>query len=98
MSAYVIANIEVTNAERYPEYVKLAGSTPARYGGRYLVRGGWAVVKEGDAPVHRLVILEFPSMEQALTWYDSDEYRAARELRHAYARSQITFVEGVPAA
>lgn len=92
----MIANIEVTDPERYPDYVRQAAPTVAKYGGRYLVRGGATTVKEGEAPVHRVVILEFPSLAQALAWYDSDEYRPARTLRQAAARSQITFVEGVP--
>ena len=98
MSAYAVANIEITDPVRYPEYVRSAGPTLARYGGRYLVRGGTTTVKEGAPEIHRLVIIEFPSMAQALAWYDSPEYAPARVLRHAAARSEFTFVEGVAPA
>lgn len=97
MAAYMIGDIEVLDAERYPDYARQAAPTVARYGGRYLARGGRTVVKEGDAPAHRVVILEFPSLAQALAWYESEEYRPARALRQEYARSRIVFVEGAPA-
>ena len=66
MAAYMIGNIEVLDAEHYPEYAKLAAPTVAKYGGRYLARGGSTAVKEGDAKAHRVVILEFPTLARAL--------------------------------
>lgn len=98
MAAYMIGNIEVLDAEHYPEYAKLAAPTVAKYGGRYLARGGSTAVKEGDAKAHRVVILEFPTLARALEWYDSEEYRPARALRQRYARASIMFVDGAPPA
>jgi uncharacterized protein (DUF1330 family) len=65
------------------------------YGGRYVARGGAAETLEGQWSPKRLVILEFPSVEQAKAWLNSAEYAPARELRHRYATSNMIVVEGV---
>ena len=97
MAAYVIAHIEVTDPAGYTEYVRQVPATVTRYGGRYLARGGRTERLEGDAPIHRMVILEFPSLEQARRWYDSPEYRPIRAIRQANSRGQIVVLEGLPA-
>lgn len=95
MSAYVIVDIEVIDPVGYEEYKKLAGGTPALYGGKYLARGGPNETLEGDWKANRLVILEFESVEKAKAWLNSPEYAPARTLRHKYARSRMVVVEGV---
>ena len=65
MPAYIIADIEVSDPTRYEEYRKIAPAAIAKHGGRYLARGGQSAVLEGDWRPGRLVILEFPSLEQA---------------------------------
>lgn len=94
MAAYLIGNIEVLDPEKYQEYARGASDTVKRYGGRYIVRGGRVERREGDAPMHRVVVIEFPSMEDALRWYESPEYRPLRDVRQSAARSQMSFVEG----
>jgi uncharacterized protein (DUF1330 family) len=71
MAAYVIADVEVTDPARYAEYRNKVPATVAAYGGRFLVRGGPHQVAEGSWHPHRVVVLEFPSMEQARRWYES---------------------------
>lgn len=95
MSAYVVVDIEVTDPERYKEYVKLAPQTVELYGGKYIARGGQNETLEGEWQAKRLVILEFPSVEQAKKWLDSPEYAPARKLRHQYARTNMVVVEGL---
>ena len=95
MAAYVIVDIEVTDSEGYGEYGRLAPATVAAYGGRYLARGGEAEALEGDWLPQRLVILEFESAARAKQWLESPEYRAARQLRHQTARTNMVVVEGV---
>ncbi len=95
MSAYVIVDIDVTDAEGYQEYVKLAPPTVSLYGGRYLARGGKNEVLEGSWQPKRLVILEFASSEKARAWLNSPEYTPIKSLRHRYARSNMVLVEGV---
>ncbi len=96
MPAYVINDMKVTNPELLEEYKKLSPATVAQYGGRFVVRGGAAEVVEGEWAPQRLVILEFPSVNQAKEWAASDAYAPARELRQAASSSNIVVVEGVP--
>jgi uncharacterized protein (DUF1330 family) len=95
MKGYVIAIVDVTNADGYQEYSKQVPATIAKYGGRYLVRGGKNEVREGEWPGSRTVILEFPSLARALEWYGSPEYQPLRPIRQANSRAQITFFEGI---
>jgi len=94
MSAYVIARIEVTDWDRYQEYIKASPSAIASYGGRFIARGGRMATLEGPGETGRVVLVEFPSLEQARAWYDSEEYRAARELRSGAAEASIIAIEG----
>lgn len=95
MPAYVIAEVTVTDPTTMEEYRKQVPATVARYGGRFLVRGGAHETIEGDWKPNRLVILEFPSMEQAHRWYDSEEYREPKALRIKSGRTNLLMVEGV---
>ena len=95
MSAYVVVDIDVTDPEGYPEYIKLAPATITAYGGKYLARGGKTEVLEGVWIPKRLVILEFASAEQAKAWLESPEYRPARQIRHRTAVSNMVVIEGV---
>jgi len=94
MAGYVVAEVEVTDAATYEEYRKLVPATIAKYGGKYLVRGGAVERKEGAWEPKRLVVLEFPSLEQARKWYVSPEYAPALALRLKAARSKVLLVEG----
>lgn len=98
MTAYVIVQVEVTDPAGYADYKELAPAAVALYGGKYLARGGEAESLEGGWQADRLVILEFPSADQAKAWLNSPEYAPARALRHKYARSKMIVVEGVAAA
>ena len=95
MSAYVILDITVHDAELFEQYKKLAPATIATYGGRYLARGGKAEALEGDWSPNRIVILEFDNAETAKQWLESPEYREARSLRQHAATSHTIVVEGV---
>jgi uncharacterized protein (DUF1330 family) len=94
MPAYVIVDIEITDPVRYEEYKRLAAPTVTAHGGRYLVRGGPVEVLEGNPTPHRVVILEFPSVEQAREWWDAPDYRPARAIRQASARTDMILVAG----
>jgi uncharacterized protein (DUF1330 family) len=97
MAAYVVAEVEVTDPATYEDYRKLVPATVAQYGGKFLVRGGKTETKEGGWEPKRLVVLEFPSMDQARQWYGSPEYAPALALRLKAARSKVLLVEGAPA-
>lgn len=94
MSAYVIAEVNVTDPKLYDEYRKLVPATVEKYGGRFAVRGGAVEAKEGSWTPARIVVLEFPSMEKARAWYHSPEYAPALALRHKAANAKLILVEG----
>jgi uncharacterized protein (DUF1330 family) len=94
MSAYVIGEIDVVDPLAYEEYRKQVPAVVAKYGGRFLVRGGKVDPKEGGWTPKRIVVLEFPSMAQAQKWYDSPEYAPLIALRQKAAKGKLILVEG----
>ena len=98
MTAYVISEVEPRDAALFERYRALAPATIARYGGRYIVRGGEADVVEGGPPAKTIVVVEFPSMARAREWYRSPEYAEALKVRAGALERRLIFVEGVPAS
>nr|QKW93810.1 phosphopantothenoylcysteine decarboxylase/phosphopantothenate-cysteine ligase [Vitiosangium cumulatum] len=96
MSAYVLVEITVKDAETYERYKQLAPPSIGLYGGRYLVRGGATETLEGTWAPTRFVILEFPSVERARAWWSSPEYAPAKALRQASTNTDMLLVEGLP--
>lgn len=94
MPAYIIAQVNVKDPQKYQEYAKLAGPANAKYGGRFLVRGGAKHALEGDIPFQRIVVTEFASVEAARKFYTSVEYQAARKHRLGAADFNMVIVEG----
>ena len=94
MPAYFIVDNEVTDPAGFEEYRKQVPGTLEKYGGKILVRGGQMQTLEGDWKPKRIVVTEFPSIEQARRWYDSEEYRPLRALRLRTARGSVVLVEG----
>lgn len=95
MPAYIISNVEVFNADAYGEYGALAVPAIEKYGGRFLARGGAAEVLEGGWSAHRVVVVEFPTVEQAKTFYNSPEYTEAKSKREGAADFKMMVVEGL---
>ena len=91
---YVIAQIEITDMEAFAEYGKQVPATVAEFGGRYLVRGGTIEEVEGKAPSPRMVVIEFPSVEDARAWYDSDIYQPLVKIRQAASKGALFFIDG----
>jgi len=96
MPAYVIADVEVIDAVDYEGYRQQVPATIAAHGGRYLARGGQTRTLEGNWSPKRCVILEFPSLAQAETWWASPEYQPLRAIRERSTRSNIVMTEGLP--
>jgi uncharacterized protein (DUF1330 family) len=95
MPAYFIVDIDVTDPTAFEEYRKAVPATVEKYGGKFLVRGGRMEVVEGSWRPKRVVVTEFPSLEQAKRWYDSEEYRALKALRLRTSKGNVILVEGV---
>ena len=95
MAAYLVADLEVTDARAYAEYRQRVPAVIAAYGGRYLVRGGSVERLEGDSSLHRLVVVEFAQMTKLKAFYESPEYQQLIPIRQKASRSNLFAVEGV---
>ena len=95
MPAYVIAETDVHDPEQYEHYRAAVPDTLARYGGRFVARGGELGLLEGDWQPKRVVILEFDDLAAARRWYESPEYREVKKLREGAARLSLVAVDGV---
>ena len=95
MAAYVIADLEVKNSPALENYRAKVPGTIAKYGGRFLVRGGAHEVVEGSWNPTRMVVLEFPSMDALKRWYSSPEYQPLIAERKAAAATDLIIVEGI---
>ena len=95
---YVIVDLEVTDRQRFAEYVQGHRASVERFGGRFLVRGGNPEPLEGDWEPGRVVVQRWPNVEAFRRWYDSEEYRPWKELRQRSASANVVLVEGIEPA
>lgn len=95
MPAFIIVDIEVRDPVNYEAYKRVAPESIAKYGGRYVVRGGRTEILEGSWRPNRFVMLEFDSVEKAKAWWASEEYRVPKEMRQAAATTNMILVEGI---
>jgi len=94
MPAYVIVEVTIHNHKEYEEYKKLTPGSITAYGGKFVIRGAKTESLEGDWNPERIVVLEFPTIERAREWYNSEEYAPAKKIRHENAISKMILVEG----
>ena len=94
MAAYLVSDVTVRNAEAFETYRSRAAEAIAKYGGRYLARGGEVQALEGAWNPRNIVIVEFQSMQQARAWYQSPEYASALEVRDIALERNLIFVDG----
>ena len=95
MAAYIIVNVHTTDPTTYESYKRHAQETVAAFGGTYLVRGGKHKVLEGEWNPTRLVLLEFPTYERALAFWESEEYAPQKELRQRISTTEMVLVDGL---
>lgn len=95
MPAYVIVEIEIHDPILYKSYTMLTPETIENYQGKFLVRGGESIILEGDKSPKRVVVLEFPSLEIANSWWHSQDYSKARKIRQQAATTRMTIAEGI---
>lgn len=93
--AFYVAEFEVTDPEGIRPYSAAVESTFSPFGGRYVVRGGQVRSLEGEG-TKRIIMIAFPSLDQAQAWYDSSAYGAIRPIRHQSAKAKVFIVEGLP--
>jgi len=95
MSAYVVVQVDVEDPVRYEDYKRLVPASLAKYGGRFVVRGGRTETLEGTWSPKRFVMVEFPDVNRAKAWWASAEYADAKALRQATSHTEMIVVEGV---
>ena len=95
MAGYVIADVNVHDADTFSEYRNQVEPTVELYGGEYIVRGGELEVVEGEWRLNRMVVIRFDNVASAKEGYYSDEYKGPMALRHQSATTNVVFVEGV---
>lgn len=94
-AAYIIVALDVTDPETFETYRAQVPATLQAYGGEYVVRGGAMEVLEGQWPEPRVVVLKFPSMDQAKAWHASAEYEGPKALRQSASNARMIVVEAV---
>ena len=95
MSAYVITDVEITDASLYGEFLERVTGTVEAHGGRFVARGGNLEVPLGDWTPKRLAILEFDNIQQVHAWLSSPEYVALESIRSRSANVNMVVVEGL---
>ena len=90
---YWMFHTTISDPETYNKYIERDGEAFARYGARFLVRGGEHKAVEGSAG-DRHVIIEFDSYEQALACYNSPEYQANIKVRQPHSIAELIVIEG----
>ena len=95
MSAFVIFDVEIRDAQRYQDFMQQAKPALDAAGARYLARGGAHKVHEGDWSPRRIVLLEFPSVAAWETFYNGAVYQGLKAIRDECSSARLVSVEGV---
>ena len=95
MKGYVIFQESVFDQVEFDRYKTMSPKSIEAFGGRFVVRGGPVEPLEGEFTFERVVVIEFPSVDAARAWYESDEYADAKALRLKISSGQAVLVEGV---
>jgi uncharacterized protein (DUF1330 family) len=94
MPAYIIVEVTVHNPAEYEDYKKLTPGSLKNFQGKFIVRGGKTESLEGEWNPQRIVVLEFPTMALAKSWWASEEYAPAKALRQRTAHTKMIMVAG----
>ena len=95
MTAYAVVDVDIFDIADYLEYQRAVRPLLEEVNARYLVRGGEFLVIEGDYQPQRIIIVEFPSMDALVDFYNSDAYQALEPQREACSRATLVAVRGV---
>jgi uncharacterized protein (DUF1330 family) len=95
MPAYVIVDLSIHDRQEILEYQKQTPAIIAAFDGKFIVRGGKTTTLEGDWKPERIVVIEFPTVERANEWWNSEVYAAPKSIRQRVATTKMIIVEGV---
>ena len=94
MPAYLIANIELRDVARYEDYVRHVPALIEKHRGKYRVRGGDFRVLEGSWSPSRFIVLEFPTRDAAIAFYDDPDYAPYKKLRQSISDTSLIVIDG----
>lgn len=94
MAAYMIVEVDTTDEALMAEYRKHTPGAIARFGGKFIVRGGKTKTLEGGWAPPRVVVIEFPDFESAERFYASDHYKPLLEMRLKAGKCKAIIVDG----
>ena len=89
----MIIQADITDPEQFVEYAKRAPALIEKYGGRYRCMRGQVEQLEGKPDNRKIVVSEWPSMEAAQSFWNSDEYAELKQLREGAAEIDVNLVE-----
>ena len=95
MKGYILAQIDIQDRDAFAAYAEKAAKVVDQYGGRFVVGTGKVETVEGERGRHRMVLIEFPSLAQARTFYDSPEYQEVLPMRFASSKTDLFLAEGL---
>ena len=95
MPAYLISDVRVRDPDAFQIYRTRAAESIRKHGGKYLVRGGGIETLEGEWTPGTIIIVEFPSLEQARSWYASPDYASALAVRDKALTRNLILVDGI---
>lgn len=95
MAAYVVIRVRANDPDKLKGYQQVAPSIISKYNGKLLARGGEVATLEGPEENRRIVIIEFPSLEIAIEFYNSEEYAQAIKLREGAAEFELIAIDGI---
>ena len=94
MAAYIIVQANITDKEKYKEYLNKVTSIVEKYSGEYLVRGGKYEKMLGNWDYERTVVIKFPSYDIAIEWYKSEDYKPVKKIREDNSKGNFIIIEG----
>ncbi|MEP6830385.1 MAG: DUF1330 domain-containing protein [Rhizomicrobium sp.] len=94
MRAYVVGEVNVTDAQTYKTYIAATTPIVAKFGGVYVARGGRSVPVEGAPPAGRIIMIQFPSLAAAQAFEGSAEYLKVAPIRQRSSTGRFFIVEG----
>ena len=95
MSGYLIAQLNMTDKESFKLYAETVPESVKKFGGKYLVRAGEFKSMQGKWDFTRNVIIEFPTYEKALEWYNSEEYKPIKQIRLDNSEGTNIIIKGI---
>jgi uncharacterized protein (DUF1330 family) len=96
MTAYIVAHVEIRDWDAYRQYMRHTPRVIHKFGGRFIARGGETVTLEGSEETLRVVLIEFPSMDQAKSFYSSAEYARTKMFRQGAGAAKFVAIDGYP--